>query len=114
MSSNIFLLYMTTTTKVEPGPCGFVTIIEAKKVAPGHVYVSIKSGCEDVLKMNIGIVDAINDLFNGYNNSKVYKKASKYIKHVACPVPCAILKTVEVEAELAVPKDVTIEITKED
>lgn len=99
--------------KVYPGACGLETTIEAKKVAPAHVHISIKSDCKSINDMKIGIVDAMNDLYNGFENSKVYKKANEHIKHGACPVPCAILKAVEVEAGLAVAKDIRIEIIKE-
>jgi hypothetical protein len=106
---------MTTKAKVDPGPCGFVTVIEAKKVAPQHVYVSITSDCESIKKLSsIGIIDAANDLYGSYGKSKVYIKSAECIKHVACPVPCAILKAVEVEAGLAVPKDVVIELVHEE
>jgi len=101
-----------TITKVIPGPCGFETTIEAKQVAPGHVYVKVISDCKSLSKLNIGIVNAMEDLYGSFESSKVYKKANECIKHIACPIPCAILKTVEVEAELAVPKGVTIEIVK--
>ncbi|MCC7568623.1 MAG: hypothetical protein KO463_03290 [Candidatus Methanofastidiosa archaeon] len=103
---------MTTRAKVDPGPCGFITFIEAKKVAPEHVYVSVTSDCAHIKKLSIGIVNAAEDLYNGYETSKVYGKAKECIKHMACPVPCAILKAVEVEAGLAVPKNVIIELEK--
>ncbi|MBN1786416.1 MAG: hypothetical protein JW825_05485 [Candidatus Methanofastidiosa archaeon] len=103
-----------TITKIKPGACGFNTIIEAKQVAPGHVYVKVISDCESLNKLNIGIVNAMEDLFGKFEDSKVYKRANECIKHVSCPVPCAILKTVEVEAELAVPRQVSIEIVKEE
>ncbi|HOP08651.1 MAG TPA: hypothetical protein PK718_08155 [Candidatus Methanofastidiosa archaeon] len=103
---------MTTVTKIIPGPCGFETTIEAKKVAPGHVYVKVISDCESLRKLNIGIVNAMEDLYGTFEKSKVYNRANECIRHIACPVPSAILKTVEVEADLAVPKDVKIEIVK--
>lgn len=46
-------------------------------------------------------------------DSIVYKEASACLKHVSCPVPSAILKTVEVEAGLAVAKDVSMKFLKD-
>jgi len=103
-----------TIIELNPGACGLKTIIEAKLVAPGHVYVSITSDCADVSELKIGIVDAMTELFGGFNDPKVYSKADEHIKHGACPVPCAILKAVEAEADLAVPRDVVFEIRKEE
>jgi hypothetical protein len=43
----------------------------------------------------------------------VYRAAGKHLKHPACVVPSAILKAVEVEAGLNVPKDAVIRFVKE-
>jgi hypothetical protein len=38
--------------------------------------------------------------------------AAKCCPHAACPVPVGIIKAVEVEADLALPADVTIRLSK--
>lgn len=43
----------------------------------------------------------------------VWELAAKHCPHAACPVPVGILKAVEVEAGLALPADVSIEIRQE-
>jgi hypothetical protein len=37
----------------------------------------------------------------------------KHCFHAACPVPVGIIKAIEVEAKLALPKDVLMKIAKE-
>jgi len=45
----------------------------------------------------------------GFADNPVYRSAAKHLKHVACPVPSAILKAIETESGMNVPKDVRIE-----
>ena len=42
----------------------------------------------------------------------VYKAASRSTRHFMCPVPVAVLKAIEVEAGLALPKDVSFSFKK--
>ena len=53
------------------------------------------------------------DAFKRVLDNPVYTKGATCLKHVACPVPSGILKALEVEAGLAVPKDVSIIFLKE-
>ena len=46
------------------------------------------------------------------NTSKVYEVASRHCKHLACPVPCGIIKGIEAACGLALPKDVEMKIQK--
>jgi hypothetical protein len=57
-------------------------------------------------------VDAFEEYFSKFGNSKVYELAKKFCKHPACPVPSAIIKGIEVACGLALPKDVEITISK--
>jgi len=50
--------------------------------------------------------------FTGYLNNPVYRSAAMHLKHVACPVPMGILKALEVEMGLCVPKEVSIKFSK--
>jgi hypothetical protein len=36
----------------------------------------------------------------------------QHCPHAACPVPVGVVKTIEVEAKLALPADVTIKLSK--
>jgi len=40
--------------------------------------------------------------------------AAKHCKHAACPVPSGIIKAIEVAAGLALPKDASIQVSKEE
>lgn len=99
---------------VDAGICGFTAIIKAKKKGKNRVKVDIFCPCEMIKDMDSELreIDVTPEAFSKICNSVVYKLASKHIRHTACPVPAAILKAVEVEMELALPKDVTMKITE--
>ena len=111
-----------TRVECDPGICGMPCIIDAAKisdpdvVAAGKRKVSlkIKCDCERVIKlanqlteMDEGEVDEW-DPIKGRGEAKVCQYARQYRFCAACPVPTAILKTVEAEAGLAVPRDAYI------
>lgn len=47
-------------------------------------------------------------------DSYIYKAASTKLKDSDCPVPCAVIKAIQVELGGAIPKDVSIKISKDD
>lgn len=96
------------------GICGFTAVVKAEKIDKRRLKVVVTSPCEMIEKMNddLGEVDWTREVFVKMCNSVVYRSARKHIKHAACPVPSAILKAIEVEAGLALPKDVHIKIEK--
>lgn len=57
-------------------------------------------------------IDCLEECFSKIGTSWVYKAAEKYCKYVACPVPAAIIKALEVACGLALPKDVEFKIKK--
>jgi len=93
---------------VEAGICGRTATIEVIGL-PGHrAAVTVTSDCEMVNKMGEGLKE-INWLSlwkrrgNGYS---AYKAALRSIRDITCPIPVAVLKAIEVEAGIALPKDV--------
>jgi len=44
------------------------------------------------------------------NETDVYKLASDNIPHAACPVPCGMIKAIEVAGGLGLKRDVTIKV----
>jgi hypothetical protein len=42
----------------------------------------------------------------------VFREAAKTLLHPACPVPVGIIKAIEMEAGLALPRDVEIRFTR--
>ncbi len=98
-----------TRVIVASGACGYSVTIKAEKGKDGKVTVSLETGCEMVKKMlaDVSVLDRHVPLA-GFRNNPVYSSAAKHIKHAACVVPSGILKAVEVEAGLNVPKDAGI------
>ena len=105
-----------TVTKVivNSGACGFTVTVRAEKGKDKKVQISLDTACEMVQKMlaDIATVDQRVTLV-GFRDNPIYLSAAKHLKHVACPVPSAILKAIETEAGLNVPKDARIEFIKE-
>lgn len=104
-----------TKVKIEPGPCGFKTIVtaEADPDEPSEVKVKVACGCEAVQKM----MAALGDTLDAYEvclvkpgKGPLFDFASEnFPVHVACPVIAGITKCVEVEAGLALKHNVSIE-----
>jgi hypothetical protein len=100
---------------IKSGACGFTTTVTAEKGPDGTVRITIQSDCEQVRKMqeDIGSLGRM-DAFKGFADNPVYRSAAKRLKHVACPVPSGILKALEVEAGLNLPKDAVICFEKDE
>lgn len=103
-----------TKVVVNSGACGFSVTITVEKQKDGKITLAFDTKCEMVQKLleDIAILERLAPLA-GFQNNSVYKSAAKHLKHTACPVPSAILKAIEVEAGLNVPKDVLVRFVKE-
>ncbi len=103
-----------TKVTVNPGNCGFSVTITARKMENKKVSISLDADCETVMAMqeDIELID-MRTLFSKHFANPVYRSADRHLKHVACAVPCAILKAVEVELGLCVAEDVTIRFEKQ-
>jgi len=98
-----------TRVVVEAGICGFTTTIEATTTGKRRVSVEVNSDCEAVAGMNgelqdMGWMEALGQP----GRSMVWQCACAHIQHPSCPVPMGILKAIEVELDLALPRDVVI------
>jgi hypothetical protein len=98
-----------TRVAVDPGICGFPTTIEVTRLSPGKVKVAISSDCEMVASLGsqLSELDSRHAL-RSHGRSAVYECAFRQLRHVACPVPTAVLKAIEVELGAALPRDVSI------
>ena len=97
-----------TRVKVEPGVCGMVSTIEVSKDGM-KMNLKIDSACEMVKQLGEGLAEvSLRDALKPHAESIVYEWASKVRSHAACPVPMAILKAIEVEAKMALPRPVSI------
>lgn len=100
--------------KVKPGICGLESTITVITEDMQMANVEISTECPNIKQMENELknIDCLEECFLKFDTSRVYKSAGKNCKHVACPVPAAIIKGLEVACGLALPKDVDIKIKK--
>ncbi len=102
------------TLKVNPGVCGLVSTISVDGDGDTDVTITVESGCKHVVKMVEALdqpVDAYEVCFGCPGSGAIYE-AAENLAHAACPVPSAILKCIEAESGLALPKDVSFEFVE--
>jgi len=98
-----------TRVVINPGICGKIVTAEVVKVDKRRVRIKITSDCEIVTKMGESLAEVNQwDALKPHVSSSIYKYASRCHLHTSCPVPMAILKAIEVEAGLALPRPVLI------
>lgn len=100
--------------EVAPGICGLKTLLELTTDDLQMVKVEIQSDCPHIMAMGEELLelDGYVECFAKYSESAIYKAAEKHCKHLACPVPTAIIKGMEIACGLALPKDVIISVRK--
>ncbi len=98
--------------RVSAGACGYSAVIKVKKREGRRLSLEISSDCVMLKAMaeEIGELDWGKGVLESFATSKIYKAAEKHLKHASCPVPSAVLKTIEVEIGIALPNEVKIEI----
>ena len=98
-----------TRVIVKPGVCGFTTIIEIDKIDKQRLSCKIESDCQTVSALSEFLSEIDKwDVLKPRAESGVYLKLSEHPLHLSCPVPVGIIKAVEVEAGLALARDVSI------
>lgn len=99
---------------VNPGICGLKTTIKFKSEDMQNVEIDMCTECPNIKPMEEELkeIDGYVECFSKICDTEVYKMANKYCRHNACPVPAAILKGIEAECGLALPKDAEIKIEK--
>jgi hypothetical protein len=100
---------------IDPGVCGLKTTLSIVPVEKWILRVEIESECPHVKAMegDLAELNSMAECFAKYSQSTVYKSAENHIKHLACPVPTAIIKGMEVASGFAAIKDVSIHIEKD-
>jgi hypothetical protein len=94
---------------LDAGACGFRVEIEVSKLSSRRVSVALTSECEMISQLAEEIKELDwHDALRGGENSVLNKAVSQCIRHIDCPVLVGIIKVIEVEAGVALPKDVTI------
>ena len=111
---------MSAKTHIDPGICGFNTVVSAETEDSRNVTFEFVSECETIKEFDkqireISPVDAIMTL--GPEENPILLKARELLQTrgccEACVVPAGTVKIMQVIANLALPKDVSLEITKE-
>jgi len=100
-----------TRVIVKSGICGFISTIDVERAADESIKVVITSGCEMVTELGESLTEIEieeREIHKKHIDSEIYKAASRCKLHVTCPVPMAVLKAIEAEAELALPRDVVM------
>ena len=99
---------------IDAGICGFHTSVTAEAESMRKVNLTIESECPQIRKAAelLPQIDMLEELKAGMGNGHVYTTLSPCVKHVTCPVGSGILKAAEAAAGLALPKDVTIKMSK--
>ncbi|KXB05642.1 hypothetical protein AKJ51_04905 [candidate division MSBL1 archaeon SCGC-AAA382A20] len=103
---------------VKPGICEKRSEIKAslldgnpKDPLEGKVKIELISECEGVesFSKEVNEIDVSVLMESDFTENPVYKMADNCLPHSTCPVPCAVLKAMEAEADLALEKNVKIE-----
>ena len=101
------LISRMTELNVDPGICGLPSVLTVTREAGKRFSVLIRSECPMVQSIQDDLADLDwRDIFQPMLENPVYLAASKKLSHASCPIPSGILKTLEVAAEMALPKDV--------
>jgi hypothetical protein len=103
-----------TKVQVNAGVCGFTVVVRVEEDKDRNFHISLDTECEMVKKMaeEISFLE-FRAPFAAILHNPVYRSASKHIKHPACPVSSAILKAIEVEAGVCLPRPVSITFAEE-
>lgn len=102
------------TAEIESGICGFCTTVRTH--ADGrNVRVEFETTCGYVenLAEQLTEVDPYREISYRGEGPLTLKLAAEHLVHPACPVPAGIIKAIEVEAGLALPKEASIKPAKD-
>lgn len=100
-----------TKVKIDPGICGLITQVEAQSTETDdgiEVKVKVNSACAAVQKM----FEELGDTFDAYDiclsrpgQNEFFEYAGEHFPgHASCPTIAGIIKCMEVESKLALPK----------
>lgn len=99
--------------EISSGICGFKTRVHVKKTDQRTVEVSIETDCPNIKKVTGGVrvVKPFKELFCKLHETETYISLINGVSHPACLVPSGVLKGIEVEAGMALPKESYIRVT---
>lgn len=104
--------FIMAEAEIMSGVCGFHTTVRAEGKPGYKAALQISSECQHVSKLaeELNEVNVMSELFKK-GESKIMA-ARCILPHITCPVPVGILKAIEVAADMALPKDVSITLRK--
>lgn len=96
---------------VEAGICGFSCIINAQEAKKRTVQFEISdSECKQIQRLSHTLNEIkLKELFMPLTRNPIFISAERAGCHPACPIPAAVVKTVEVAMGMALPQDVQIQ-----
>lgn len=98
---------------VEAGICGLVTTIRVEEKDGMAYSLLVESDCPAYQNLAETLPEVtMMACFDKIGEGAVYDACRKACLHAACPVPSAIIKTIEVAANMALPKDVKMTLEK--
>jgi len=97
------------------GICGFSTTVKTR-MEGAHCAIALESECDAIQRLGEELpqVNPWQEITFRGEGPLTLKMGAKHCYHPACPVPVGIVKAIEVEAGLALPKDVSIKVSKSD
>jgi hypothetical protein len=97
---------------VEPGICGFPCRITARMLDKQTVLLKIsESECKQIQRLSKRLKKiTMPELFAPITRNPVYLAAQQSGCHPSCVIPAAVLKAVEAAMDMALPRDVHIQI----
>ena len=103
---------MTTKVIIEPGICNLTCSVVAELSDDDELELDVATGCAAIQ----GMFEELGTTFDSFEVclqkpgcGPFYDYAREHFPtHVSCPALCGIIKAMEVEAKLALPKDASI------
>lgn len=101
---------------VDPGICGFSSVIRACKEKKRLVRLKITgSGCKQIQRISKSLKEiTLSELFVPVRRNPVFLSAERAGCHPSCPIPVAILKVAEVAMDMALPREVQLKFELKD
>ncbi len=111
---------MKVKAEIDPGVCNFSTVVTAETEDSQNVTFEFVTECATIKEFAkqiaaISPIDAIGTL--GPDENPILETARTLLQTKgccdACVVPAGAVKTMQIAANLALPKDVSLKVTKE-
>ena len=110
---------MNAHVEIDAGVCGFRTQAAIHSEDGQNISLEITSDCEKITMLaeaiaSLGAVDAYEEISLD-NDSRILACGRETLKGCCsgCAVPIGLFKAMQITAGLSLPKDVTVELSKE-